>query len=405
MRLRVFARLFALAWLLGASALSAQPAPEPLRPEVAKPLQAAQEAIRAGQGAQALARVREAEAVPQPNAQERYLILRLRAPAAALAGEHSQAVADFEAVLASDRLPAAERPALWQVLLQTAQRANDPAAVVRVVRAQQVEGAREPRLWLALAQAQATLKNDAGVVQALQGLVADDEAASRPTAEAPLKLLAATQLRQVDAAGYATTLEHLLRHHPQPAYWADRLARLRAAPGFPPRLLLDTWRLARQAGALLDADDAAELLRLAVQAGLPGEALAVLDEAQSRGLLSASSAEVARRPALQRALAQDQAGLAGSEADARRAPDGQALFSLGQAMVSMGQTEPGLQRMAEGLARGGLRQPDEARLRLAVARWQAGHAEAARSEWRALAAGPAGPVADLARLWGLLAAR
>ncbi|MBQ0960926.1 hypothetical protein KAK06_18365 [Ideonella sp. 4Y11] len=400
MRLRVSARLFALGWLLGASALSAQPAPEPLRPEVAKPLQAAQEAIRAGQGAQALARVREAEAVPQPNAQERYLILRLRAPAAALAGEHGQAVADFEAVLASDRLPAAERPALWQALLQTAQRANDPAAVVRVVRAQQAEGAREPRLWLVLAQAQATLKNDAGVVQALQSLVADDEAAGRPGAEAPLKLLAATQLRQGDEAGYQVTLERLVRLHPQPAYWADRLARLRAAPGFPPRLQLDSWRLARQANALLDADDMHDMVRLAVQAGLPAEALAVLDEGVARGW--GTPADKAQRAALQKAVADDRSQLSSGEAAARQAPDSAALFGQGLALFTMGQTDPGLQRMSDALARGIARQTDEARLRLAVARWQAGQREAAQAEWRALAAGATGAVATLARLWLLL---
>lgn len=400
-RLRVATLLLALA----CAPLAAQtPPPETLRPEVAKALQAAQEAIRAGRADEALARVREAAAVPQPNAQEAYLLLRLRAPAQALAGDDAGAVRDFEAALASGRVPPAERPALWLALAQSALRAGDAAAALRATRGHVADGGQDPRIGLLQAQAQAALKDHAGLVQTLLAVVAADAAAGRVTAEPPLKLLAATQLQLGDEAGYRRSLVLLVRHHPTPAYWADLVARLRAQPDFPARLQLDAMRLARRVGAIEERVEVQEMVQLAVQAGQPGEALAVLDEAAARGLLGsgpAADAALKQRPGLAKAAAEDRAQWAVGERTARQARDGAPLLALGQAMLGAGEAEAGLKLMDEGLARGVSRQPDEARLRLAVAGLGHGRAEAARAQLQALAAGE-GAAAQLARLWLLL---
>ena len=62
-----------------AGAASAQ---ETVRPEVGKPLQAAQELIKSARYKEALAKVREAEAGGARNANENYLIERMRIAAA-----------------------------------------------------------------------------------------------------------------------------------------------------------------------------------------------------------------------------------------------------------------------------------------------------------------------------------
>ncbi len=390
-----------LAALAAPVALHAQAKPEPLRPEVAKALQAAQEAIRAGRADEALARVREAAAVPQPNPQEAYLVLRLRAPAAALAGDEATATRDFEAALASGRVPAAERPGLWLAMAQSALRGGDGTAALRATQGHQADGGQDPRAPLLQAQAQLLLKDGPGVVRTLQALVAADEAAGRTPAEPPLKLLAASQLQLGDEAGYRQTLERLVRHHPTPAYWADLIARLRAQPDLPPTAQLDALRLARRAGALEDRLEVLELVQLAVQAGLPAEALAVLDEAAARGTLGNAAATqdaLRQRPGLLKAAADDRAQWPAGERSARQARDGAPLIALGLAQATAGATEPGLALMEAGLAKGVSRQPALARLRWAVALRDAGRREAAQTELQALAQGR-DALAALARYW------
>ena len=87
--------------MLAGGAVQAQ---ESLRPEVGKPLQAAQELIKAGRYQEALAKVREAEAAGARNANETYLIERMRIAAASGAGDVDTAARSFEALSGSGRV-------------------------------------------------------------------------------------------------------------------------------------------------------------------------------------------------------------------------------------------------------------------------------------------------------------
>src|SRR2546423_15588637 len=82
--------------LLLVLALGAQ-AQDAVRPEVGKPLQAAQEMIRAQKFKQALDKVREADAVGGKTASENYMIERMRLAAATGAGDVETAAGSIEA--------------------------------------------------------------------------------------------------------------------------------------------------------------------------------------------------------------------------------------------------------------------------------------------------------------------
>src|ERR1700741_1782810 len=69
-----------------------------LRPEIGKPLQAAQELIKAQRYKEALVKEREAEAAGARNAEETFLIERMRIAAASGAGEVDTAARSFEAI-------------------------------------------------------------------------------------------------------------------------------------------------------------------------------------------------------------------------------------------------------------------------------------------------------------------
>src|SRR4030095_13116997 len=88
--------------LIAAAANAQGPA---VRPEIGKPIQAASDLIKAKRGKEALAKVREAQAVGNQTAYESYLINRVLGLAAASAGDHSGAARAFENVLASSAIP------------------------------------------------------------------------------------------------------------------------------------------------------------------------------------------------------------------------------------------------------------------------------------------------------------
>ena len=97
------------AWTLAllAAGLCTLAAAQALRPEVAKPLQQAGELLKAGKSKEALAKVREADAVPNKTAQEQLTIERMRGAAAQRAGDNATVVQAFEAVYASGKLSGA----------------------------------------------------------------------------------------------------------------------------------------------------------------------------------------------------------------------------------------------------------------------------------------------------------
>src|SRR3979490_1122135 len=79
------------------------------RPEFGKPIQVAIELIKSKKGKEALAKVREAQAVDDRTAYENYLVERLLGQAAAAAGDASTAARAFENVVTSPGTPAGER--------------------------------------------------------------------------------------------------------------------------------------------------------------------------------------------------------------------------------------------------------------------------------------------------------
>ena len=67
-----------------------------VRPEVGKPLQQASDLLKAGKAREALAKVREADAIAGKSASEQLMIDRMKGAAAQRAGDSATAIASFE---------------------------------------------------------------------------------------------------------------------------------------------------------------------------------------------------------------------------------------------------------------------------------------------------------------------
>jgi len=369
--------------------------------EVHKPLVAAQEALKAGKPQDALARLAEAEALPKLSDYERYIILRLKGPAAANAGDPALALTTFEQVIASPLLPPAEKLPIVEVTVKLALQQKKYELGVSLMKMYLAEGGKSAEINRLYPQVLSVLGDHAGVVRLLLPVVAADEAAGRITPEATLRMLAGSQLELKDMAGYLAGVQKLSSSTGKAEYWAELISRNTRRDGYADeRLRLDLYRLRRAVGLTQEAGEVGDWAYRAQPAGLPAEAQKLMDEGFTNGVLGKDAnadADRKLRDGVTKSAAQDRAQINEAEAAALKAKEGNAAVNLGLALSGAGQHDRALALMTQGMAKGGLRRADDAQLHLAYAQWRAGKIDEAKASF-ALVKGSDG-TADLARLW------
>ncbi|NGY04310.1 hypothetical protein, partial [Solimonas terrae] len=213
-------------------------------------------------------------------------------------------------------------------------------------------------------------------------IAAAEQAGRRPD-DTQLQLLASCALKQNDMNAYRLALEKIVTYTPKPDYWLDLIVRTAGQPGFSTALDLDVYRLRKATGTMDKAGDYSEAAQLALQAGFPNEARAFVDEGYAKKLLG-QGADASRDQRLSKLvvkkIAEDKATLADGEKAAAAQSTGDALVATGFNYVTYGQAAKGIALMQQGIAKGGLKNPDVARLHLGYAQLLAGKkADASRS--------------------------
>ncbi len=388
-----------------APAASAASAPqEAARPEVAKLLQAAQELTKGGQYAEALAKLKEAEVLPSLSAYETYFIDRSRAAAALGAKDLPLTIKSLESAMASGRMQGDELREMLRVLSNLYYNTKDYPKVIASAQRYFKEGGNDSGTRTAYVNAVYLSGDYAVAAKELATDVEAAEAAGKEVPEQTLRMLASAQGKVKDEAGYARTLERLVARFPKPDLWGDLIWRVQSQPNFADHLRLDAYRLRLATGAMVQAGEYVEMAQLALQAGYPAEAAKVVDEGYSRGMLGTGSNAKAHEQLRQQARKQAAADAASLNQAASNPPSGKeggALVNVGYALVTAGQADKGVPLMEQGLAKGGVKRLDEARLHLGVAQWMAGQKDAAVKTLKTVQ-GTDG-TADLARLWTLVA--
>ncbi len=377
---------------------------ESLRPEVGKPLLAAQALIKAGKFKEALVKIGATDVVANKTPYEKFIVERMRAAAAAGAGDNETAIRAFEAVLDTGRLPQSEQLKILEAIVGTYYRAKDYPRAVSAGERYFKQGGANPQIRTAVIQARYLNNDFPGAVREILADLQEDEKAGRTPSEERLQLLANCYLRLNDNSGYIAALERLLTHYPKKSYWLDLISRIQKKPGFSDRLALDVMRLQFATGNMLDANDYVYMAQLALQAGLPAEAKKVLDDGFAKNVLGAGD-DGDRRKRLRefaaKQAAADLKALPDNERQALAGKDGNALLAVGQAYVTAGQTEHGLALMEQAVAEGGLKRPADARLHLGEAYLAAGNRDKAIQTLKGITGSDG--VQDLARLWVIFA--
>ena len=371
-----------------------------LRPEVGKPLQQASELLKAGKAKEALAKAREADAVGGKTAAEQLTIDRMKGAAAQRAGDNAAAIQAYEAVF--PKLPASEAGQIAESLAFAYSANKDWPRTNQWIQKAQALGSNSAQLKQLQAYALGQSGDFSAVARESAAAVAAAESAGRRPDEGDLLRLADAQLRTGNANGQAGTLEKLLLNYPKKDYWGIYLNRLPRKPGFSDRFALDVMRLKLATGNLTKTDDFMEMAQLAIQAGYPAEGKAILDKGFDSKALGVG-AEADRHKRL-RDLANTKLAEAKASIDARATAaaadkDGNELVHLGYAYVTLGQIDKGLGMIEQGMAKGGLKRPEDAKLRLGLAQLQSGKKAKAQQTLRSVQ-GQDG-AADIGKLWAL----
>ena len=384
--------VFAAAWLPAVQA-------QGVRPEVGKPLQQAGELLRAGKAKEALAKVREAESAPGRTGSEQLTIDRMKAAAAQRAGDSGTAIQALEGIYGKTS-GAEQGQAAEQLASAYAQLRNNARASEWVGKAIQAgnngSGIRQLQSYLQSASGDysAIAKDSAASVSAAE------QGGRRPD-EGDLLRLADAQQRLGNTNSYVLTLEKLLAYYPKKDYWNAYLGRLPRKTGFGDRFALDVLRLKLAAGVLTKTDDYMEMAQLALQAGLPAEGRKIVDKGFASKALG-EGAEAERHKRL-RDLAlkkeeENKVAIANHAAEASAEKDGNALVQVGYQYVTMGEVDKGIELIDAGIKKGGLKRPEDAKLRLGMAQQQSAKFKSKATQTLRSVQGADG-AAEVARLW------
>lgn len=367
-----------------------------VKPEIAKPLKAAADLMRAGKFKEALAKVREADAVPNKNAAEQLTIERARGSAALGARDYDTAARAFEKVLDSGKLPASEQAQIAQALASAEYSAGHYAKAIQWAR----QAGNSPQMRDLIAAASFQTGDFASVAKMVGGEIEAAEKAGRRPEQRDLELYINAQQRLGSSKAVMSGLEKLLAYYPSKDTWANVLSRLPRKPGFSDRFSIDVYRLRLATGNLDKADDYMEAAQIALQERLPAEGKKIVDKGFEAKVLG-TGAEAERQKRLldlaAKREAEQKASIEKQVAEAEAAKDGNELVQLGYAYVTMGQADKGIELMQKGIAKGGLKHPEEAKLHLGLAQLQAGQKAKALQTLRGVR-GDNG-AADIAHLW------
>lgn len=383
----------------GFSQASAQ---DSVRKEVGTPLTEASRLLKAGKAKEALAKLRDAEAVGGRTAAENNAIEGVRFSAAMVANEPDTMARSFETLKGAGKLSGAQQLQYMEAIAGTYLRNRDSGKALTWAQRYFKEGGNSATMKQVQQNAQFASGDMTGAIKDTLEEISADERAGRAPAKDKLNLLLYAAQKKGDANAEGIATEKLLNYYPDPKLWAQILGGLPQKKSFDSsRYALDLYRLRLVTGNMSrGAEDYMEMAQLAAQAGYPEEGKQVVDKGFAANVLG-QGAEGARHKRLAdlmvKKIAEAKAAAATNEKAAADAKDGNAFVALGLANAFGGNAKKGVDQIEQGIAKGGLKRPEDAKLYLGLAHQLAGDHAKAQAAWKSVK-GTEG-AADLARLW------
>ena len=357
---------------------------------VGRAMKEAQDLARAHRWQEAIAKAREAEAVPGKSGSDSAVINQFIAYAAVQAGDYSTALATYDRMISAGQV---DRTTGLKTAMQLALHMGNAQRAMQY--ANQLGGDTGGVGKLAFASIYYQQGNYRQVIQML-----------RPGAESAgaeqLEMLRSAYYKVGDRDGAQYALELLVRANPTPEHWRDLLRGVEQRPGLTDHQLLDIYRIKFGNGALQGENDYTLLAKLALQFNVPNEAKTVLTKAFQAKILSGERNQ-RLMDAANAAAAKDQAALPQMDAKANAQPDGEADIKLGEDYIAWGRPADAIRVIQRGIKKDKLKDPDEAKLRLGQAYLAQGNRGEAQRMFSSIPR--SSKQSPIARLWSMYSPR
>ncbi len=366
--------------------------------KVGKPLKEAQDAAKAGNFNEAIAKAKEAQSIPGRTSYEDYVINQFLAYAYNSKKDYKNAMAATEATLKYSGLSKADRVKLLKALAQQAYHIKDYAKTIDYADRYQREAGADTGMQLLVANCYYQQHNYKASLAGTEAIINSTERAGHapPQNVYGLFLSSAYQLR--DSANIKRGLFALVTHYPNDGYWNALIKQINSQ-GVNPYGQLDIMRLQYQKHLLKTDDDWFNFAKLAFALNLPGDAKSILDEGFKAKVLGNAPANRDQRlkQVVDEAVTKDKAILELDDATTAKGTAGDNDIMVGRRFASYGQYDKAIAAITRGLAKDGVSNPDQARLDLGRIQMVAGHVEQGRRTLLSIRSDSS--VRDIARLF------
>lgn len=375
---------------------------------VAKPLQDAQKAITDKKYDEGLALLNEVEGNTKKTPYDTFVMHQMRAYALIQAGRSQEAIPSLVAQIESGFLSPEDAERISRVPVGISFQNKDYAQALELGQKVIAAGKANDDIWYVVAASQYVLDKAPDALRSLNDYYADAAKNNRKPPESTLDLHLQIATKTNNTDGTVAALEKLVEFYPKPEHWHDLLVTLRDTRGRAAdseEYILNIYRFMRETGTLKDGQEIIEMASLAVKRGSPGEASDAIRRGTEANSFTSEVNKGTARDLLQSAQTAekiDRATLSKFETEAKNAKTGEADVRLGQALLSYDQADQALEALQRGIAKGSLRNPDEAQILLGIAYLKLARKPDAASAFAA-AKGANPKFGELARLWGIYA--
>lgn len=374
--------------------------PPAITKAVGKQVKAAQDAIKKEKWADCVAALQSTEAVADKAPYDVFAVAELLGFCAARNGDTAGAEAAFAKGLEAGFLDDANRLVRYKQLLQLNYNLKAYERAAGFGEQAIAAGNTEEAVSLLTAQSYYLLNDFKRTTNFIDKWLAALQSRGEKPAEIALQLYVSSCSKLDEDACILKALEKQLEFHPRPETPGNiTLVMLRnASEGN----TLNVFRYAFESGGMRRGEDYTEMAQLSIEKGLPGEALAVIEAGIAANVFNTPALTDLSKRLLTSAKSQvaaDKPTLAKQDSDAAARKNGEIDVRIGQAYLSYGEFAKAVATMERGIAKGGVRSPNETQLTLGIARLKAGNKDGAKEAFAAVQGDQT--LKDLARLWTL----
>jgi tetratricopeptide (TPR) repeat protein len=389
------------ALLSATTAQAAEPAGKVTTKAVAEPLKKAQEAMKAKQWDAALAAIKQAQASEKKTPFEAYQIDEFLGYVLIQQKKFGEAAPVFERMINSGFLPPEQVDDRTKTVAQLYFQVKDYKKSTEWAKKWLEKHPGQEDMSVLLGQSYYVMNDYKNAAATMAGVVNTAEKVGRTPQENWLQIVLSSHFKLDNKDGIADALKKLVRYYPKPEYW-ENLLDIYRRKNSGDRVTLGFYRLMNDVGTLKQADDYMETAQLAMDAGVPGEAQAVMEKGVQNGTLKSDDKTAQGRydrllAGAKKSAAADKAQLPQLAKEADKATQGQAYVALGQAYLSYGMFDEAIDALKKGIAKGGVTDVDEAQISLGIAYLRKGQKDLARQAFKAVKA--ESKWHDLADMW------